>query len=134
MIFLLIDNLLEIKMKKTANWTIPAIIFILFIGLNFAVAQDNTTKKDKKAETSKTTSNSPTFVDADGDGVCDNHANKKGCCNHKKKQANFIDTDGDGVCDKHADGKKGSGHSNCNHGNGNHGHGKCDGSGKAKGK
>jgi hypothetical protein len=37
----------------------------------------------------------PNFVDADGDGVCDNAGNPQG----KGKRLNFVDADGDGVCD-----------------------------------
>jgi len=36
------------------------------------------------------------FVDEDGDGICDNCANGE----------NFVDADGDGVCDNLADGKE----------------------------
>ena len=34
-------------------------------------------------------SSTPSFVDADGDGVCDNYGTNR----------NFVDADGDGVCD-----------------------------------
>ena len=43
------------------------------------------------------------FVDADGDGICDD------CGSHEcrsKKCSDYVDADGDGVCDNHAAGKK----------------------------
>jgi hypothetical protein len=39
----------------------------------------------------------PNFVDADGDGVCDNNATCTGT--GKGRRVNFVDADGDGVCD-----------------------------------
>ena len=42
------------------------------------------------------------FVDSDGDGVCDNYAN--GAC----AGAGFVDADGDGVCDNRGDGACGN--------------------------
>lgn len=80
------------------------------------------------------------YIDANGDGICDNRGssqrncrftdkNKDGVCdicgsskkeclaNHKKGQ-NFVDKDGDGICDNRGNGNnKGNGRK---HGNGCH--------------
>lgn len=50
------------------------------------------------------------YVDANGDGICDNRGN----------YCRFIDTDGDGVCDYHG--------TSCRYGGGYSGHG-CHGCG-----
>ena len=50
------------------------------------------------------------YVDANGDGICDNRGN----------YCRFVDTDGDGVCDYHGTG--------CRYGGGYSGHG-CHGCG-----
>lgn len=62
-----------------------------------------------------------TFVDANGDGVCDNRdshcttfvdADKDGVCDNCGTHCtNFVDADKDGVCDN-LDGYNGSGHQN----------------------
>ena len=51
------------------------------------------------------------YVDANGDGICDNHgsacgnyvdANGDGICdNHGSACGNYVDTNGDGICDNH---------------------------------
>ena len=50
------------------------------------------------------------YVDANGDGICDNRGN----------YCRFVDTDGDGVCDYHG--------TSCRYGGGYRGHG-CHGGG-----
>lgn len=52
------------------------------------------------------------FVDADGDGVCDNHG-WAGC--YHEGHHGYVDDDGDGVCDNYAQGNCASGY---HHGNG----------------
>ena len=49
-----------------------------------------------------------TYVDADGDGVCDNYG-KYGCGARKGtgRGVNFVDADGDGICDNYASGVRG---------------------------
>lgn len=37
------------------------------------------------------------FVDADGDGICDNRGTGRGVC--------YVDADGDGVCDNYGTGR-----------------------------
>ena len=59
------------------------------------------------------------FVDADGDGVCDNFGN--GRC------AGYVDADGDGVCDRSGSGACGQG------GNGSQGFGAGQGGGYGMG-
>ena len=40
------------------------------------------------------------YVDADGDGVCDNYShNSNGCGRHSNCGKGYVDADGDGVCD-----------------------------------
>lgn len=46
-----------------------------------------------------------TFVDENGDGVCDNFVDEDGdgiCDLHGENCANFVDEDGDGICDNRA--------------------------------
>lgn len=56
------------------------------------------------------------FVDIDGDGVCDNYAAGQG--RGTGRGGNFVDTDGDGVCDNYGSGQsQGRG---CGYGRGGH--------------
>lgn len=59
------------------------------------------------------------YVDANGDGICDNRGiSKKECLANHKKGQNFVDKDGDGICDNRGNGNnKGNGRK---HGNGCH--------------
>ncbi len=56
--------------------------------------------------------NGPGFVDADGDGVCDNFVDEDGdgvCDNAGSGQGpGFVDEDGDGVCDHAGTGQQGA--------------------------
>ena len=47
----------------------------------------------------------PSFIDADGDGICDNSGKALGSGQGwgKKYRTNFVDEDGDGVCDNFVD-------------------------------
>ena len=48
------------------------------------------------------------FVDADGDGVCDNYShNSNGCGRHSNCGKGYVDADGDGVCDNYDSNCKG---------------------------
>lgn len=40
------------------------------------------------------------FVDADGDGICDNYVS--GNCGYCGASCQFVDADGDGICDNYA--------------------------------
>ncbi len=55
----------------------------------------------------------PSFIDENGDGICDNFQNGRrglGLGNGKGNRANFVDEDGDGVCDNFQSGqRKGNG-------------------------
>lgn len=46
------------------------------------------------------------FVDADGDGVCDNYGTN---CPNPNGGGNFVDADGDGVCDNYGTYRQGAG-------------------------
>jgi hypothetical protein len=54
--------------------------------------------------------NSPktNWVDANGDGVCDNYTGSPKM-NHGKVKPNFVDADGDGICDNNTGTLKGNG-------------------------
>lgn len=39
------------------------------------------------------------YVDADGDGICDNCTSDHGACLNNGSYGNYADADGDGVCD-----------------------------------
>lgn len=70
--------------RKIAGIGIGAILVIgLFAIMGFAFAQDQDTAPANG------------FVDADGDGVCDN----AGDCPYKEQAGGFVDADNDGVCD-----------------------------------
>ncbi len=81
---------------------------MLVIGLfnmtGFASAQDS--------NTAPTTG----FIDADGDGVCDN----AGDCPNKERAGGYVDADNDGVCDNAANCPRHTTASGC------HGAGGCD--------
>lgn len=100
------------------------------------------TKAAQEAPDAQTTpvTQCPGYVDADGDGVCDNYGTAN--CNHAQRWGNgagqacpgFVDADGDGVCDNYGNG--------CLHGNGNgacpgyvdaDGNGQCDNYGRGAG-
>ncbi len=50
------------------------------------------------------------YVDANGDGICDNCGlSRKKCLASHKKGQNFVDKDGDGICDNRG---KGNGNRN----------------------
>ena len=61
------------------------------------------------------------FVDNNGDGICDNYGN--GNCHH---EGNFVDSNGDGVCDNYGGG-------NCHHQGQGWGNGNGNGSGNGWG-
>lgn len=69
-------------MKKTA-----IIVFSVILVLALAIPSFAATGLNK--------SNTRSFVDADGDGVCDNYGTSR----------NFVDADGDGVCDNYGTGR-----------------------------
>ena len=58
------------------------IVGLIAISIGFAAAQHGQGGQGKGCD-------SACFVDADGDGVCDNHGSR----------FNFVDEDGDGICD-----------------------------------
>lgn len=57
------------------------------------------------------------FVDADGDGICDHRGNGNsfvdadgdGICDHRGQGNSFVDADGDGVCDNRPSGSSAGG-------------------------
>ncbi len=83
---------------------------VMFASVGMAVSDDTTTTQTTQNQVQR----GPRFVDANGDGICDNAAvNGKGLGN----KTGFVDADGDGVCDnkgtgqglKRGKGLKGSG-------------------------
>ncbi len=64
------------------------------------------------------------YVDADGDGVCDNYAERGGNGYGNGNGGGYVDADGDGVCDNYGTGN--------GYGNGN-GNGAGNGSGAGNG-
>ncbi len=56
------------------------------------------------------------FVDADGDGICDNYVSGRGC--GSRCGTGFVDADGDGICDNYASGQGWGrgGHGGCGNG------------------
>ena len=61
------------------------------------------------------------YVDADGDGVCDNYGS--GYCGNG---AGYVDADGDGVCDNYAGQGQGRGQGQGQGGGHHGGHGTCN--------
>lgn len=115
-------------MKKLIGISLIAIIVLAFGFTNNASAQ---IKSNVKTENANYRIN---FVDANGDGICDNtglrSSNGKG--NARVSGRNFVDTDGDGVCDNNGKNRqkvnKGNG---SKHGNGN-GYGRSNNKSKIK--
>lgn len=114
-------------MKKLLSFSTLAILIALLAFTSDAYSQKGKGKGMGKAKTTCTQ-----FVDANGDGKCDNCGSTtlscdgsgkgfgkglghKACDSTKCSNTNFIDVNGDGICD-------------------NKGTGTCDGSGKGKGK
>ncbi|MCD4845330.1 MAG: hypothetical protein K8R25_12670 [Methanosarcinales archaeon] len=73
------------------------IVGLIAISIGLASAQYGESKGYARAD----------FIDADGDGACDNLGNRPnfvdadgdGVCDNPGNGANFIDVDGDGTCD-----------------------------------
>lgn len=54
--------------------------------------------------------NGRNYVDADGDGICDNYSsNSKGCQRRLGCGKGYMDADGDGICDNYGSNGKGCG-------------------------
>ncbi len=113
-------------MKKVK--IVAALFGIMIIGIPTVQAQnDEKAKADTQVEKIQNTRGG-NFVDADGDGICDNFKEGQGMGLGKGqkngKGVNFVDEDGDGVCDHYKDGQgkngkglkqgKGKGMRNCN--------------------
>ena len=81
---------------KRSLWILVGLLAVLALTFTFVLAQESA---DAPVPTGQTNPPAlpgpdvrPGFVDADGDGVCDNCAS--GTCGQ-----GFVDADGDGVCD-----------------------------------
>lgn len=96
-------------MKKKIIITIAALTLSLAMGV-VAFAAGTPSKKDKAAKSNP----SCAFVDANGDGICDNG----------DTHCSYVDADGDGICDvcKNKNSHSGFGHGNHAGHNGTAGH------------
>ncbi len=75
-----------------------SLALVMFAAVGMAVSDDTTTTETTQTQVQ----HGPRFVDADGDGICDNAGtNGKGLGNGK----GFVDADGDGVCDNKGTGQ-----------------------------
>ena len=85
-----------------------------------------------------TNTSAPSFIDENGDGICDNYANGgRGLGLRNGTGPNFVDADGDGVCDNLKNGRRQSaGGQKLNRRNfvDADGDGVCDNRGSGKGK
>lgn len=108
-------------MKKVFG--IIALAAILFVsGISNEAFAQNGKKVQTKAQILKTTPNASgaNFVDANGDGVCDNQGKKMGT---NKNCTNFVDANNNGICDLKENGTCTGKQNQCKKGKGN-GHGK----------
>ncbi len=76
--------------------------FALFIGSAYSDTGDEAT-----TTATPPYCNGPGFVDADGDGICDNYGT--GYCGGGGCGTGFVDEDGDGICDNAGQGCGGYG-------------------------
>ena len=120
-------------MKKIIGITTTVMMLLATVFIINAYAQDkflayeeDNDKSEKQTEVQKQTFQGPRFVDADGDGVCDNNRKGKRGRRHNGQGGqggqgkNFVDKDGDGVCD------------NYNNSRGNRGRGRGNGTGRGR--
>ena len=87
---------------KRILWLSLLAAAILIVGATVALAQESASTAVTPLEAAPTTGLpapdvQPGFVDADGDGVCDNCG--QGLGNSNAPGRNFVDANGDGVCD-----------------------------------
>jgi hypothetical protein len=87
------------------NWTksvlwLTAVCTCIGLAAVGAWAQGNTSVPvaPKECAAKPTSGVSPSYLDGNGDGVCDNKGTVK--CGGGKKCANYVDANGDGICDK----------------------------------
>ncbi len=74
-----------------------SIAFLLALAVSTLAAANMALAEEAPAAPVEETTG-PSFVDADGDGVCDNSA-KDGKAMNRGRGKRFVDEDGDGVCD-----------------------------------
>lgn len=85
---------------KRLLWLSLLVGALLIAGAAVALAQDDATPAPTQGapDTALPAPDvRPGFVDADGDGVCDNCG--QGMGNPNAPRLNFVDADGDGICD-----------------------------------
>ncbi len=72
-------------------------VMAMVLTASMTLAQEETPSKLRLHQNSEGTN----FVDADGDGVCDNEPAEAGTRrgNRGLERPNFVDADGDGICD-----------------------------------
>lgn len=85
-------------MKKLSG-LILTFVFILFLSAQ-GFAQSEVTSGKSEPVKQTTTVKPGTFVDKDGNGICDNYE----AGGKNAKGANFVDANGDGICDRRGDG------------------------------
>jgi hypothetical protein len=88
-----------------------AIMFMATLSFSSVYAQQNGKGKMNGNNVNRGTR----FIDANGDGICDNNASGKvsaGMRNQGKVKPNFVDANGDGICDNNATGTMGAGKGN----------------------
>jgi hypothetical protein len=118
---------------KTLKRTIVLLAIMSFFVLQ-SFSQNTATSGTKKITQDQQTTTSATpgkFIDANKDGICDNHQAKV----KNGKGANFVDKNGDGICDNCNTACKGKGNAkgcgiNCK--NPGMGKGNCNGNGPGK--
>lgn len=94
---------------KRILWLSLLVGALLIVGATVALAQDDAGTPAPAQAVQNAALPAPDvrpgFVDADGDGVCDNCG--QGLGNPNAPRPNFVDEDGDGVCDNCAAGGQG---------------------------
>ncbi|MFZ3383593.1 MAG: hypothetical protein WA144_06675 [Candidatus Methanoperedens sp.] len=92
-------------MRKSIYYGLSVLLILAVIGIVSAAENDSTAVKTYAGPAYP----GPGFVDADGDGICDNMIDENGDgindqrgyrgAGHMGKGAGFVDSDGDGICD-----------------------------------
>lgn len=80
---------------------------VILIG-TFVLSESNAQPSGKGKMGNQSNLRGSKFIDANGDGVCDNVSTGKGYRNNGKNKQNFVDADGDGVCDNNTGGTIGT--------------------------
>lgn len=96
---------------KSVAWIVMAVVLVGVVSLGGWAQAGTDTPSSPAPVGQKASTSCPAYVDANGDGVCDNKGT--GNCGKNCKNGNggscpnYVDADGDGICDKKGTGQCG---------------------------